>query len=249
MKILYAALVLISILALDNFPRIKRNETKSTPKEFSEKEQKLRAQKFQAVSMVMKTAEEATFWEDKKTAVEALTDAADLLWTENANQSAKWLTKAWSMIDEVVETPKDENQREFFTRSNKTNLRETVLKIAYKRDAALAEKFIKQLTEKEPNEKKDKGAFDDKSARSKQLSSLAWQAIATNPNLAFSLAQRSLADGISYSLQNVLTELRKKTRIWQIAAIVERIALKEVRGIGRIETAKTFFQENKNLIQ
>ncbi len=45
--------------------------------------------------MVTKPAEEATFWEDKKASVEALADAADLLWEENANQSAKWLMKAW----------------------------------------------------------------------------------------------------------------------------------------------------------
>ena len=183
---------------------------KSTPKVFTEKEQKLLSQKFQAVSMVTKTAEEATFWEDKKAAVEALADAADLLWDENANQSAKWLTKAWNLIDEVPESPKDEKMSEFFNRSDKSALQATVLKVAYKRDTPLAEKFIKQLTDKEPGEKKEKGAFDDKSARSEQLLGLAYQAIETNPNLAFSLAQRSLADGVSFSLQNVLTELRKK---------------------------------------
>lgn len=195
------------------FPLIvygQRTVSQPTPKTPSEKEQKILAQKFQAVAMVTKTAEEATFWENKKAAVEALTDAADLLWQENAAQSAKWLAKAWNLIDEVSETPRDAKMSEFFNRSDKSDLRATVLEAAYKHDAQLAEKFLKQLTEIEPDEKKGKGAFDDKSAGSEQLLALAFQAIKTNPNLAFNLAQRSLADGISFSLQNVLTELRKK---------------------------------------
>ncbi len=183
---------------------------KPTPKVLTEREQRILLQKFQAVSMVTKTAGEATFWEDKRAAVEAMADAADLLWEENANQSAKWLTRAWAMIDEVSETKTDEKMREFFNRSDKSDLQATILKVAYKHDAQLAEKFLKQLTEKEPDEKKDKGAFDDKTARSEQLLSLALQAVETNPNLAFSLAERSLADGISFSLQTVLTSLRQK---------------------------------------
>ncbi|CAN5156271.1 hypothetical protein BH20ACI1_BH20ACI1_18770 [soil metagenome] len=205
-KLSFLAIILISSISVF----AQKTAPKPTPKVLTEKEQKLLSQKFQAVSMVTKTAEEATFWEDKKAAVEALADAADLLWDENANQSAKWLTKAWKMIDEVPETPKDPKMSEFFNRSDKSGLQATVLKVAYKRDTPLAEKFIKELTEKDAGEKKDKGAFDDKSARSEQLLGLAMQAVETNPNLAFSLAQRSLADGVSFSLQNVLTELRKK---------------------------------------
>lgn len=85
-----------------------------------------------------------------------------------------------------------------------------VLKVAQKHDENLAEKFIKRLTDNGSDEKKDKGAFDDKSARSEQLLRLAQQAIETDLNLAFNLAVRSLADGISFSLQNFLTSLRQK---------------------------------------
>ncbi|MBA2621004.1 MAG: hypothetical protein H0U87_07375 [Acidobacteria bacterium] len=168
------------------------------------------SQKIQAVAMIERTAGEATFWEDRKTAIEALADAADLLWAENAGQSARWLTKGWAMIGEVSDQKKDEKMSEFFNHSDKSSLRATILKVAYKHDARLAEKFLKQLTENEPDEKKDKGAFDDKSARSEQLLGLALQSIETNPNLAFSLAERSLADGISFTFQTVLTSLRQK---------------------------------------
>jgi len=113
-KLAFLALLLISSLSVS----AQKTALKPTPKVLTEKEQKILLQKLQAISMVMKTAGEATFWEDKKTAVEAMADAADLLWEENANQSAKWLTKAWTMIDEVSETKKDEKMREFFNRSD-----------------------------------------------------------------------------------------------------------------------------------
>ncbi len=206
-KLAFLVIVLTSSLSIFS----QKTAPKPTPtKVLTEKEQKIQLQKLQAVSMVTKTAGEATFWEDKRAAVEAVADAADLLWDENVNQSAKWLTKAWTMIDEVSETKKDEKLREYFSSSDKSRLQAVILKIAYKHDTQLAEKFLRQLSEKEPDEKKDKGAFDDKTARSEQLLGLALQAVETNPGLAFSLAERSLADGISFNFQPVLTSLRQK---------------------------------------
>jgi hypothetical protein len=201
---------LIIILLLPLFVFSQKLAIKPPLKVASEKEQKIQTQKLQAVSMVEKTVEEAVFWEDKKMAIEAMADAADLLWDINSAQSAKWLNRAWKMIDEIADTPKNENLREFFTRSDKSDLQTSVLRVAQKHDAALAERFLKQLADKDSAEKKEKGAFDDKSARSEQLLRLAQQMIETNPNMAFNLAERSLADGISFGLQNVLTDLRKK---------------------------------------
>ncbi|MGI8668227.1 MAG: hypothetical protein ACR2J3_00070 [Aridibacter sp.] len=183
---------------------------KTTPKVLTEKEQKIQIQKIQVVSMVEKTAEEAVFYEDKITAVEVMAEAADLLWDENPVQSAKWLTKAWKTIDEISESPKDVKQQEFFTNSDRSRLQTIVLGVAHKHDTKLAEKFLKEIAEKKTDENDKKGAFDDKTARSEQLLSLAQQAVDTNPNLAYSLAERSLIDGISYKLQNVLTSLRQK---------------------------------------
>lgn len=201
---------LITILLFTSFVYSQKNTSKSTLKVLSEKEQKVLAQKFQAVYVVEKTAEETPFWEDKKIAVEALTDAADLLWNENSAKSARWLTKAWTMIDDIITSPQDEKVSQFRNTSIKSDLRAYVLQIAQKRDAKLADKFIKQLADKEVIEKKDKAAFDDRSLRSEQLLNLAQEAIEKDPNTAFSLAERSLADGISFSLQSVLTDLQKK---------------------------------------
>jgi hypothetical protein len=175
-----------------------------------EKELKHQRERLQAISMVRRTADEAPLWDDKKAAVQVLTDAADLLWEEAAGQGSTWLKKAWELIEQVSASPKNEKLKEFFTRSDQTELRTSVLNVARKHDPLLAEKFLKELSQKERGEKKDRGAFDDRTARSEQLLQMAQQAVDSNTEAAFTLAERSLADGISFTLQNVLTSLRKK---------------------------------------
>lgn len=204
-KLLFLVILVFPLLVFSQKP-----VPKITPKVLTEKEQKIQIQKAQVILMVEKTADEAVFYEDKNTAIEVMSEAADLLWNENPAQSAKWLTKAWKTIDEVTESPKDEKMREFFNSSDKSRLQTVVLGVAQKRDTKLAEKFLKEIAAQEPDKTENKGAFDEKTARSEQLLRLAQQAVETNPNLAFSLAERSLVDGISYSLQNVLTSLRQK---------------------------------------
>ncbi|HUQ32717.1 MAG TPA: hypothetical protein VM095_11390 [Pyrinomonadaceae bacterium] len=180
------------------------------PGPLNEKELKRQRERLQAVSMVKRTADEAPFWDNKKAAIQALADASDLLWDEAPAQGAKWLTKAWELIEQVSGAPKNEKLKEFFTRSDQDDLRTVVLNVARKHDSALAEKFLKQLSQKETGEKKDVGAFDDRTARSEQLLQMAQQSVDSNPDVAFTLAERSLSDGVSYTLQNVLTSLRKK---------------------------------------
>ena len=199
---------LIPLIAATAFAQ--QPATQSSPP--SEKEIKLRRQRLQAISMVKQSAAEAPLWDNKKAAVEVLADAADLLWDENPSQGAAWLTTAWNSIEQVSLSPRDEKYREFFSPSDQTDLRTVVLRVARKHDPQLAEKFLKQLSQKDASEKerKDRGAFDDRTARSEQLLRLAQQAVDTDPELAFGLAQASLADGVSYGLQNVLTNLRKK---------------------------------------
>jgi hypothetical protein len=176
----------------------------------NEKELQRQREQTEAISMVKRSADDAPLWNNKKAAVQVLADAADLLWDETPGQGTKWLTKAWELIEQVSGSPKNENLKEFSTRSDQSELRTIVLTVARRHDPALAEKFLKQLSQKESDEKKDRGAFDDRTASSEQLLQMAQQAVDSNPEVAFSLAERSLADGISYTLQNVLTSLRKK---------------------------------------
>jgi hypothetical protein len=82
--------------------------------------------------------------------------------------------------------------------------------VAHKHDPKLADSFVEQIAKQQPESRKERGAFDDRTARSEQLLWLAQQALETNPQLAFNLAQRSLTDGLSFTLQNLMTGLRKK---------------------------------------
>jgi hypothetical protein len=184
--------------------------TAQQPAPTSEKELKLQRQRLQAITMIKQSAAEAPLWDDKKAAVQVLMDAADLLWDEGSAQGTQWLTKAWSLVDQVSDAPEDENLKEYSTWSDRSELRTAVLRIARKHDKQLVDKFLKQLSQKQPDEKKERGAFDARTARSEQLLILALQAVDTDPGLAFSLAEASLTDGLSHNLQNVLTGLRKK---------------------------------------
>jgi hypothetical protein len=180
------------------------------PDTTNEKELKRQRERLQAISMVRRSADEAPLWNNQRAAVQVLADAADLLWDETPGQGAKWLTKAWELTEQVSASPRNEKLKEFFTRSAQSDLRTIVLNVARRHDSTLAEKFLKQVSQQEPGEKRERGAFDDRTARSEQLLQMAQQSVDSNPEVAFTLAERSLADGISFTLQNVLTSLRKK---------------------------------------
>jgi hypothetical protein len=163
-----------------------------------------------ALSTIRLVAGEARQWNNKETAVSVLADAADLYWGDDPSQSDKWLRTAWEMANQISAAPRDESLKAYFTGSAQSDLRTTVLSVARKHDPKLADAFLKQLSEKETNEKRERGAFDDRSARSEQLLNMAQQVLDSNPEEAFTLAEESLVDGLSYKLQNILTSLRKK---------------------------------------
>lgn len=164
-----------------------------------------------AIELIRDTASDATLWDDKRMAIIVLSSAADLLWDDSPVQSAKWLTKAWDLANQTPDSPRDDRLKEFFTHSVKGELRTIVMSVARKHDTKMAESFLTYLAEQKClDEKKERGAFDDRTARSEQLLSLALQALDSDPALATDLAARSLADGLSFNLQNVLTGLRGK---------------------------------------
>ena len=176
----------------------------------NEKELKQQRQHARAIALIEQVGSEAELWDDKRAAVDALATAADLLWERNPARATRWLTKAWDLVDQVSESDKNPFLKEFVRQSDKAQLKSVVLRVAHSHDPKLADKFVEQIAAEQPEPKKDRGAFDDRTARSEQLLWLAQQAVETNPQLAFSLAQRSLSDGVSFTLQNVMTALRKK---------------------------------------
>lgn len=200
MKVLPVILGIVSLLQLAQQPSTSVNE----------KDLKRQRQQARAIALIEQVGSEAELWDDKRSAVEALATAADLHWDRNPSRASKWLRKAWDSVDQVTESEQNPVLREFIRQSDRAQLKSFVLRVAHKHDPKLADKFVEQIAEQQPEEKKDRGAFDDRTARSEQLLWLAQQALETNPQLAFSLAQRSLADGLSFTLQHVMTGLRKK---------------------------------------
>ncbi len=198
--------ILLLILGIISFPLVAQQRSTST----NEKDLKRQRQLARAIALIEQVGSEAELWDDKRSAVEALANAADLLWDRNPSRSSKWLRKAWDLVDQVTESEQNPAIKEFVRQSDKAQLKAIVLRVAHSHDPNLADKLVQQIAEEQPEQKKERGAFDDRTSRSEQLLWLARQALETNPQLAFNLAQRSLTDGISFTLQNLMTGLRKK---------------------------------------
>ena len=195
--------VILGVVAL--LPQAQQRSTS-----ISEKDLKRQQQQARAIAIIEQVGAEAELWDDKRSAVEAMATAADLLWDQNPSRAGRWLTKAWDFADQVPESEQNPALKEFVRQSDKAQLKSLVLQVAHRHAPKLADKFVEQIAERQPEPRKDRGAFDDRTARSEQLLWLAQQALATNPQLAFSLAQRSLTDGLSFTLQNLMTGLRRK---------------------------------------
>lgn len=162
-----------------------------------------------AVGLIEQTAQEAPLWQEPEAMVNALTESADLLWAENP-KAPVWLTKAWDSIGKIEERENPEALRQIWHGSQRSRMRTIVLSVALKRDAQLADRFLRTLEQNESEAKSERGAFDDRSARSEQLLRLSSDAVDNNPALALTLAQASLQDGISFNLQTILLQLRLK---------------------------------------
>jgi len=198
--------ILLLILGIISFSS--PGQQRSTPA--NEKQLKREQQQARAVALIEQIGSEAELWDDRGAAVEALANAADLVWDRNPARASKWLRKAWDLVEQVVEGEQNPALKEFTRQSDKALLKSLILRVAQSHDPKLADQFVQEIAEQQPETKKDRGAFDDRTARSEQLLWLAQQSLETNPQLAFNLAQRSLSDGLSFTLQNLMTGLRKK---------------------------------------
>lgn len=205
--------VLFLLLA---FPVLSFTQTPNPPRSSSALRAKLEAKRnaddlkrARVISLIEQTATEAAFWDDREAAVVALGEASDLLWDETAKPRG-WLIKAWDLIEEVNDHENSGRLRQIWRGSRQSSLRTRILTIARRRDPQLAERFLKSLEVNKNEDKSERGAFDDRTARSEQLLRLALSAIDTDPALALGLAERSLQDGVSFNLQTVLLRLRQK---------------------------------------
>ncbi|HEU4869354.1 MAG TPA: hypothetical protein VFT08_00720, partial [Pyrinomonadaceae bacterium] len=109
MKLLLLILGIISFLPLV--------QQRSTPA--NEKDLKRQRQQARAIALIEQVGSEAELWDDKRSAVEALANAADLLWNRNPSRASKWLKKAWDLVDQVTESEHNPALKEFVRQSDK----------------------------------------------------------------------------------------------------------------------------------
>jgi hypothetical protein len=168
--------------------------------------------RLRARDLAAATANDALKWDDQQGAVRVLAQAADLLWTDDPERSRAWLTRAWEMTGAVTGETADDATRRYRNNSPQAGARAMVLSVAQKRDRQLADRLLEQLADEKEKSRHEsrRGIFDDRSARSEQLLNMALATVERDPSMAAGLAERSLADGVSFQLQSFLLALRSR---------------------------------------
>ena len=165
----------------------------------------------QARQLISSAAADAPKWDDERAAVRVLSKAADLLWNDDPARARAWLTRAWEISGKL----RDNNEGRSAVRvrgTARSRSRSEVLAVAQQHDSKFARQLVDTIAAEteEADDETRRGPFNDRTARSEQLLNLAAANVESNPAAAESLAERSLADGISFQLQDVLLRLRAR---------------------------------------
>ena len=181
------------------------------------------------VDVLDSTADEAKKWDDKAVAARTQAQIADLIWDANPENALEYLKAAWATASRVEEPKQDRST--FVNPSIRNAVRRDVLLVARKRAPELAAAWLEELVEdSKSSEKKDRGTFDDRSARSAVLLQMANEVVAENPQAAANLLVESLRDGISFNFQTILVRIHEKNAA--LAESVFRAALKRLGSVG-----------------
>lgn len=233
MKFAIFTLLAFTILSADVSaqpkPKISKRST-DIQKSISEKDALQNSLNLRIIDVLYRTADEAKSWDDVKVSSQIQAQIADLLWDFDAISAESYLVRAWDKAKQAKES--EEKPSRFRNYSNRVEVSREVLMVARKRQPELAEKWLKELSDltEEDFSKRNKGLFDDRTARSTVLLQMAMQAVETDVQAAAALATESLRDGISFGFQSVLIKIQEKNP--ELAAQVFRTALKRINSVG-----------------
>ena len=175
------------------------------------------------------TADEARKWDDMGVAARTQARIADLIWEVNPENAHNYLKAAWIASARVEEPKRDRSS--FVNPSLRNAVRRDVLLVARKRAPELAATWLEEMVEESKYaEKKERGTFDDRSARSAVLLQMANELVENNPREAADLLIESLHDGISFNFQTTLMRIQQKDA--SLAWTVFRAALSRLRAAG-----------------
>jgi hypothetical protein len=181
------------------------------------------------IDVLNSTADEAKKWDDKAVAAKTQAQVADLVWDTNRENARNHLQAAWDASAKVEEPKRDRSS--VVNPSLRNAVRRDVLLIARKRAPELAAVWLEEMVEETKSaEKKDRGTFDDRSARSAVLLQMANEVVADNPKAAAALLIDSLRDGVSFNFQTTLIRIQQKDQA--LAETVFRAALTRLKAAG-----------------
>ena len=181
------------------------------------------------IDVLNSTADEAKKWDDKGVAARTQAQIADLVWDVNQENAKNHLKAAWTAAAKVDEPKRDRSP--VVNASLRNAIRRDVLLVARKRAPELAAIWLEEMVEEEKSaEKKDRGTFDDRSARSAVLLQMANQIVTDNPKAAAELLIESLRDGVSFHFQTTLIQIQQQDSA--LAETVFRAALTHLRAAG-----------------
>jgi hypothetical protein len=181
------------------------------------------------IEVLNSTAEEAKKWDDQGIAARTQAQIADLLWESSRENGTNYLKAAWAATSKVEEPKRDRSS--VVNPSLRNAIRRDVLLVARKRAPELAAVWLEEMVEESKSaEKKERGTFDDRSARSAVLLQMANEVVANNPQAAAELLIESLRDGVSFNFQTTLIRIQQKDSV--LAETVFRAALARLRTAG-----------------
>src|SRR5829696_3749515 len=135
------------------------------------------------MDLLSSTADEASKWDDKRVAARTQAQIADLTWDLNRENAISYLKAAWTSAAKLEEPKRDLST--FVNPSQRNAVRREVLLVARKRAPELAAMWLEEMVEESKSvEKKDRGTFDDRSARSAVLLQMADELVLNNPKAA-----------------------------------------------------------------
>lgn len=197
-----------------------------------ELERQLRQQQTTRILAVLSTiADDARNWADAAAGAKALAQIADIAWDADAERARSYLKRAWEIAGKVQE-PERERSR-FRNESSLTGARYEVIVVARKRAPDLSKSWLEEMAQEKERSRNERGAFDDRTARSTLLLQMALQTVQDNPDAAAALAMESLQDGISFGLQQVLIKLQEKNV--ELSQKVFRAALSRLKTFGMLD--------------
>lgn len=233
MKTALIIFIVSILLSLNSYAQPKSITQKPTPKGIEiSSEQNLFQQSvnLRIFQILHQTADEAKGWEDIKISSKIQAQVADLLWDFDPISAENYLVRAWDKAKQAKKS--EEKPSKYRNISNRVTVGRDVLLVARKRQPILAEKWLKELSDlaEEDFADRNKGLFDDRTARSAVLLEMALQVVETDVQTAAAMAVESLRDGISFGLQTVLVKIQEKNP--ELSTQVFRAALQKIISVG-----------------